>query len=448
LPRGFAARNDDIKMRTYDIIYKKKNGGELSKKEIEHIVFAYNNGDIPDYQMSAFLMAVSFSSMTDDEIFYLTSAMINTGDSLNMSRYDLPSADKHSTGGVGDGTSLIIAPVAASAGVLVPMMVGRALGHTGGTLDKLEAIPGFQTNATKKEFFDYLDYENAAITGQSYDMVPVDKKMYALRDATATVESIPLICSSIMSKKIAEGAKTLVLDVKTGSGAFMKQLKDSRELAEKMVAIGKKFERNISAYITDMDTPLGNCAGNALEIKQAVEILKGNIKNDLYELSVELSGAMICKAGVSENLESAKELARNLISSGKALEKFSKIIRNQGGNAKVTDNPDAVLKQAKKKIEIKAQASGYVSLMRTREIGIAAMLCGAGREKKEDKIDYSAGIKFYKKTGDSVKEGEVIAEILHNGAKNIDQAAFIMNDAYIISDSAPQKQNLIKGILI
>ena len=435
-------------MRAYDIIYKKKTGAELSQAEIERIVFNYNNGEIPDYQMSAFLMAVSFVSMTDNEIFYLTNAMLNSGDSLDLSGFSLPSADKHSTGGVGDGTSLIIAPIVASAGVLVPMMVGRALGHTGGTLDKLESIPGFKTNATKKEFFDYLDFAGAAIIGQTAEIAPVDKKMYALRDATATVESIPLICSSIMSKKIAEGAKTLVLDVKTGNGAFMKQLKDSKELAEKMISIGKRFGRNINAYITDMDTPLGNCAGNALEIEQAIEVLKGNLKNDLYDLSIELSAAMLFSAGVSKTLEAAKETAEKQISSGKALEKFATIIKNQGGNAKIIENPAGILKHAKNSVKIKASKTGFISLMRAREIGIAAMLAGAGRETKDDKIDYSAGIKFYKKTGDPVKEGEVIAEILHNGAKKISQAEFVANDAYIISENAPAKQNLIKGILI
>ncbi|MDR1695346.1 MAG: thymidine phosphorylase [Endomicrobium sp.] len=434
-------------MRVYDIIYKKRNREPLSKQELEFIVYKYNNGDIPDYQMSAFLMAVCFAGMTDGEIFDFTSAMANSGDILDLSRFDAPSADKHSTGGVGDGTSLIIAPVVASAGIYVPMMVGRGLGHTGGTLDKLESIPGFRTSADKDEFLGFLKYAGAALTGQTNEIAPVDKKMYALRDATATVESIPLICSSIMSKKIAEGAGTLVLDVKAGGGAFMKNQKDAAELAEKMISAGKSFKRNVSALITDMDTPLGNCAGNSLEIAQAAEILKGNLKNDLSKLSIELSAMMIFNSKSASSFEQAKDIAEKQISSGKALEKFRQIIKVQGGNPEVLDNPEKILPKAKNSVKIKSQKTGYVSFMKTRDIGIAAMMTGAGREKKEDKIDFGAGAVFHKKTGDYVKEGEVLSELFYNNAPLIAEASRIMLEAYIISEEKAERPELIKEIL-
>ncbi|MCL2390693.1 MAG: thymidine phosphorylase [Endomicrobia bacterium] len=434
-------------MRAYDIIYKKRNRAQLSKQEIEFLVYRYNNGEIPDYQMSAFLMAVCFAGMTDEEIFNLTCAMANSGDILDLSRFDAPTADKHSTGGVGDGTSLIVAPVVASAGIYVPMMVGRGLGHTGGTLDKLESIPGFRTSADKEEFLGFLKYAGAALTGQTNEIAPVDKKMYALRDATATVESIPLICSSIMSKKIAEGAQTLVLDVKTGAGAFMKSQKDALELAEKMIAAGKKFGRNVSAFITDMDTPLGNCAGNSLEIAQAVEILKGNLRNDLSELSLELSAAMIFNSKTTASLDQSRDIAEKQISNGKALEKFRQIVKMQGGNPEVLDNPDKILPKAKNSVKIKSAKTGYVSYMKTRDIGIAVMMTGAGREKKEDKIDYGAGAVFYKKTGDYVKEGEIVSELLYNDASLIEEASSIMRDSYIISEEKTERPKLIKEIL-
>ncbi|MDR1195956.1 MAG: thymidine phosphorylase [Endomicrobium sp.] len=431
-------------MRAYDIIYKKRNREILSKAEIEFMVFNYNNGEIADYQMSAFLMSVFFASMTDDEIFYLTDAMAKSGDITDLSFLEMPTADKHSTGGVGDGTSLIVAPVVASAGICVPMMSGRGLGHTGGTLDKLESIPGFRVNVDKKEFFGFLEYANIALIGQTREIAPADKKMYALRDATATVESIPLICASIMSKKIAEGAQTLVLDIKTGNGAFMKLHKDAAELAHKMINIGKYFKRNISAVITDMDTPLGNCAGNAVEIEQAIEILKGNLKNDLYELSLELSSMMILNCSKAANIEEARKIAVKQISSGAALEKFRQTIKMQGGNPDVIDNPSGVLPKAKNSLKIKAAKTGYVSYMRTRDIGIAAAMAGAGRNKKEDSIDYSAGVLFHKKTGDYVKEGETVAELFYNCGKNIDEAAALMNGAYIVCEEKIIKPELIK----
>ena len=323
--------------------------------------------------------------------------MVHSGDIMHLSDLEVPPADKHATGGVGDGTSLILAPIVASAGVCVPMMSGRGLGHTGGTLDKLESIPGFRTNLDKKEFLELLEYAGMALIGQTQEIAPVDKKMYALRDVTATVESIPLICASIMSKKIAEGAQTLVLDVKTGQGAFMKRYAESKELAEKMISIGKKFNRNMSAFITDMDSPLGNCVGNSIEIKQAIDILKGKLKNDLSELSLDLAAMMIFKAGKADSFDKAKIIAQSKIDDGKALEKFRQVIKMQGGNPEVIDDPDKVLPKAANTIQIKASKSGFVSQMMTRDIGIASMMIGAGRKKKEDRIDHSAGIVLYKK---------------------------------------------------
>ncbi|MDR3112841.1 MAG: thymidine phosphorylase [Endomicrobium sp.] len=434
-------------MRAYDIIYKKRNGETLSKKEIEFMVFNYNNGDIADYQMSAFLMAFFLRQTSDAELFDLAQAMINSGDVLDLSSFPLPTADKHSTGGVGDGTSLIVAPVVASCGICVPMMVGRGLGHTGGTLDKLEAIPGFRTSSDKEEFLGYLKYANAAIIGQTAEIAPADKKIYALRDATATVESIPLICASIMSKKIAEGAQNLVLDVKTGSGAFMKRVSESKELALKMISVGKHFKRNVAALITDMNVPLGNCAGNAVEVKQAVEILKGDLKNDLYDLSLELCSNMIFQAKKAASLKEALKTAQDKISSGAALEKFRQIIKMQGGNPKVLDDPDAVLPKAAKSLFLRSAKSGYVANMDARSAGIAAMLTGAGREKKEDKIDYSAGIVFYKKTGDFVKEGEILAEFLYNCGTKIEEARIVLEGAYTFADEKPKGYNLIKEII-
>jgi pyrimidine-nucleoside phosphorylase len=434
-------------MRVYDIIYKKRNGGSLSKQEIEHMIFNYNNGVIPDYQAAAFLMAVFINGMNDEEIFNLTGAMIRSGDVLDLSRFDSPTVDKHSTGGVGDGTSIIIAPVVSSLGICVPMMVGRGLGHTGGTLDKLESIPGFRGNSDKNEFLGYLEYAGAAIIGQTAEIAPVDKKMYALRDATACVESIPLICASVISKKIAEGAQNLVLDVKTGSGAFMKTPRDSAELAKKMIAAGKKFGRNVSALITDMNVPLGSCVGNSLEVKQAVEILKGSLKNDLYELSAVLCAYMILQAGKAKTLDEARAMADRQIDSGKALEKFRQIIKMQGGDPKVLDFPDKILPKAEKSIAVKASKTGYIFSMDARSVGIASMMTGAGREKKEDSIDYSAGAFLYKKTGDYVKEGETIAELFYNAGAKIEEAAAVMSAAYAVSDFEPAKNELIKEIL-
>ena len=432
-------------MRAYDIIYKKRNKERLTKEEIKFFIDGYNNSQIADYQMSAFLMSIYFSGLDDEETFFLTDAMANSGEILDLSFLDGPTADKHSTGGVGDGTSLVIAPILASCNIYVPMMSGRALGHTGGTLDKLEAIPGFNVNLNIEQFKKILKQNHFAMIGQTSEVAPVDKKMYALRDVTATVESIPLICSSIMSKKIAEGANNLLLDVKTGDGAFMAKYDDSVELAKKMVNVGKQFKRNMIAVISDMDNPLGNYVGNSLEMIQTIEVLKGNIKNDFYLLCVELSALILVQTGIAKDIETAKSIIEEKISSGKALEKFIKMIELQNGNPKVVDDYD-IFEKAKNVYQIKAQKTGYISSVETRNMGIISCMLGAGRLKTEDKIDYSAGITIYKKVGNFVKTGDVLFELNYNNAK-IDVVADIAKTIYKISEEKPLEINLIKNII-
>ncbi len=432
-------------MRAYDIIYKKRNKEKLTKQEIKFFIDGYNNSQIADYQMSAFLMSIYFSGLDDEETFFLTDIMANSGKILDLSFLDGPTADKHSTGGVGDGTSLVIAPILASCDIYVPMMSGRALGHTGGTLDKLESIPGFNVNLNIEQFKTVLKQNHFAMIGQTSEVAPVDKKMYALRDVTATVESIPLICSSIMSKKIAEGAANLLLDVKTGDGAFMAKYEDSVELAKKMVSVGKQFNRNMVAVISDMDNPLGNYVGNSLEMIQTIEVLKGNIKNDFYELCVELSALTILQTGIAKDIETAKTIIEEKISSGKALEKFIKMIELQNGNSKVVDNYD-IFEKAKNSYQIKAQKTGYINSIETRKMGIISCILGAGRIKTEDKIDYSAGIIIYKKVGDYVKTGDVLFELKYNNAK-IDSVVDVAKKIYKISEEKPLKIKLIKNII-
>ena len=433
-------------MRIYDIIYKKRNGEKLTKEEISFVIDGYNKAKIPEYQISAFLMAVYFSGLDDNETFYLTQAMTNSGKVLDLSFLDGPTADKHSTGGVGDGTSLVIAPVLAACDIYVPMMSGRALGHTGGTLDKLEAIPGFNVNLNIKQFIKILKKNKFAMIGQTKEIAPVDKKMYALRDVTATVESIPLICSSIMSKKIAEGAKNILLDVKTGDGAFMSDYKKAKILAKKMVETGKKFGRNMTAVISDMDSPLGNQIGNSLEVIQTIEVLKNNIKNDFYDLCIELSALTIMQTKKAKDIKQARAVAQKAISSGYALEKFIKMIEYQGGNAKVADNY-SLLGKAKNEYIIKAQKTGYIGCIQTRQLGICSCMLGAGRLKTEDKIDWTAGITIYKKTGDVVKKGDIVAKLFYNKAA-VEPIANTVKEAFKICTIKPKRIKLIKDIMI
>ncbi|MBQ4178296.1 MAG: thymidine phosphorylase, partial [Elusimicrobia bacterium] len=365
-------------MRAYDVIYKKRNGQKLSKEEISFMIEGYTKHEIADYQMSAFLMSVYFQNLDDEETFYLTNAMANSGEILDLSFLDGPTADKHSTGGVGDGTSLLIAPILASCDIYVPMMSGRALGHTGGTLDKLESIPGFNVNLDIKEFISVLKKNKFAMIGQTKEVAPVDKRTYALRDVTATVESIPLICSSIMSKKIAEGAQNILLDVKTGNAAFIQEYEKSKMLAEKMVSVGKKFGRNMTAVITDMDEPLGTAVGNSLEVIQTIEALKNKTDNDFVRLSIDLAAFSILQVGLTKTFEQAQSLAKEKITSGQALDKFIKMIELQKGNAKVVDDY-SVFGKAKNVCYVKAKETGYLKFSNTRNIGIASCLLGAGR---------------------------------------------------------------------
>ncbi|GAB1401618.1 pyrimidine-nucleoside phosphorylase [Elusimicrobiota bacterium] len=433
-------------MRAYDIIFKKRNNKKLTQKEISFLINGYNKNEIADYQMSAFLMAVYFAGLDDNETFYLTNAMAKSGKILNLSSIGV-TADKHSTGGVGDGTSLVVAPITASCGVYVPMMSGRALGHTGGTLDKLESIPGFNVNLDTKEFIETLKKNKVAMIGQTDEIAPVDKKMYALRDVTATVESIPLICASIMSKKIAEGAKHIILDVKFGNGAFMSDYDNAKELAVKMVKTGKMFKRKMTAVLSDMNNPLGNAIGNSLEVIQAIEVLKGNIKNDFYDLSIELSGIMLYSAGISKNITTARKLAVKQITSGKALKKFKQIIELQNGNSKVIEDY-SLFGKSKNILAVKAEKTGYINSIDTRNLGIVSCMLGAGRLTKEDKIDYNAGIVINKKNGDFVKAGDTLLKLHFDNCTQLEDIKKMIKLSYNISDSKPGKINLIKDIIV
>ncbi len=432
-------------MRAYDVIYKKRNGQKLSKEEISFMIEGYTKHEIADYQMSAFLMSVYFQNLDDEETFYLTNAMANSGEILDLSFLDGPTADKHSTGGVGDGTSLLIAPILASCDIYVPMMSGRALGHTGGTLDKLESIPGFNVNLDIKEFISVLKENKFAMIGQTKEVAPVDKRTYALRDVTATVESIPLICSSIMSKKIAEGAQNILLDVKTGNAAFIQEYEKSKMLAEKMVSVGKKFGRNMTAVITDMDEPLGTAVGNSLEVIQTMEALKNKINNDFVQLSIDLAAFSILQVGLTKTFEQAQSLAKEKITSGQALNKFIKMIELQKGNAKVVDDY-SVFGKAKNVCYVKAKETGYLKFSNTRNIGIASCLLGAGRLKVEDKIDPVSGIIIHKKSGDFVNKNDIIFELHHNKT-DVDNVTEILNSSYGVSNEKTEQNKKIKYIV-
>ncbi|MDT9757044.1 pyrimidine-nucleoside phosphorylase [Heyndrickxia coagulans] len=400
-------------MRMIDIIEKKRNGGELATEEINFFVKGYTEGTIPDYQASALAMAIYFKDMSDREIADLTMAMIHSGETLDLSAIHGIKVDKHSTGGVGDTTTLVLAPLVAALGVPVAKMSGRGLGHTGGTIDKLESIQGFHVEITTDQFIDLVNREKVAIIGQTADLAPADKKLYALRDVTATVDSIPLIASSIMSKKIAAGADAIVLDVTTGAGAFMKNEEDAIRLAETMVRIGNHVGRKTMAVISDMSQPLGYAIGNALEVKEAIDTLKGEGPDDLTELVLALGSQMVVLAGKATTLEEARNMLKEAIASGAGLAKFKKFVANQGGDPSVIDHPEK-LPQAKYTIDLPAITSGYVSKMVADQIGVAAMMLGAGRATKEDKIDFAVGIVLRKKVGDRVEAGEPLATIYAN----------------------------------
>ena len=433
-------------MRPYDIILKKRNGGKLTKEEIEYMVMGYVNGEIPDYQIAALLMTIYFKHMDKDERAILTEVMANSGDRIDLSPIKGIKVDKHSTGGVGDKTTLVVAPLVASLGIPVAKMSGRALGHTGGTIDKLESIPGFKTTLSLDKFFKNVNKFGIAVVGQTANLAPADKKIYALRDSTATVDEISLISASIMSKKLAGGADAFVLDVKVGSGAFMKTLNDAKELAEAMVGIAKSHNKNAVAVLTDMDEPLGTYVGNSLEVLEAINTLKGNGEPRFVELCLTLSAWMCYLAGKGD-IEQCKSLVKDSLESGKALEKFRDLIIAQEGNPKVVDFPEEILPISKNIITFKANKDGYISKIDTEKVGIACNYLGAGRTKKDDNIDHSVGMKILKKHGDSVLKDEPIIQLYVSKNSNIEEALKLLNEAYQISNEKPVISNIIIDII-
>jgi pyrimidine-nucleoside phosphorylase len=433
--------------RAIDVIRKKRDGSELSRFEIDSLITSYTQGSIPDYQVSAWLMAVVLRGMTRGETAALTDAMLHSGEVLDLSAITAKKVDKHSTGGVGDKTSLVLAPLAAVAGVTVPMISGRGLGHTGGTLDKLEAIPGFNVNLPVPEFRRVLEMCGCAMIGQTAEIAPADRKLYALRDVTGTVESPYLICASIMSKKLAEGIDALVLDVKTGSGAFMKSEKDAAFLAELMVETGERMGKRTVALITDMDQPLGNMIGNALEVVEVVDILRGVGPEDLRDLCVELAGWMLHLGGVSKTVSDGKQESKKLISSGQALERFRQMVELQGGDPRVIDDPKG-LPQAQHSRPVLCAKSGYISSLQCEQIGTACVILGGGRERKEDSVDPAVGIVLHRKVGDRVTAGEPFATIHYNSESRVAGAQQLLKESCRISDSPPiEKRPLIHQVI-
>ncbi|API88745.1 pyrimidine-nucleoside phosphorylase [Marinilactibacillus sp. 15R] len=426
-------------MRMIDLIEKKQHNKELTKQEIDWMIKGYTEESIPEYQMSAMAMAIYFNGMTKDERSNLTMAIVASGEQIDLSEIAGVKVDKHSTGGVGDTTTLVLAPLVASVGVPVAKMSGRGLGHTGGTIDKLEAIPGFHVELSKEEFIKLVNKNKVAVVGQSGNLTPADKKLYALRDVTSTVESIPLIASSIMSKKIASGADAIVLDVKTGAGAFMKSVEQAKELAEAMVEIGNSVERQTMAVISDMSQPLGNAIGNGLEVKEAIETLKGNGPEDLTELCLVLGSQMAYLGGVGNSLEEARAKLEENLYNGKALEIFKLFIQSQGGDSTVVENTDEVLPKATNKVEVQAEKSGVISTIVADQIGLAAMKLGAGRETKDSRIDLAAGVYLHRKVGDSVTAGESLATLYSN--KQIDDTVkeTIQANMHIADKAEPLK---------
>ncbi|PEA52953.1 pyrimidine-nucleoside phosphorylase [Bacillus pseudomycoides] len=421
-------------MRMVDIIAKKRDGKELTTEEIQFFINGYTDGTIPDYQVSALAMAIFFQDMSDRERADLTMAMVESGETIDLSEIEGIKVDKHSTGGVGDTTTLVLGPLVAALDVPVAKMSGRGLGHTGGTIDKLEAVEGFHVEITKEQFIDIVNRDKVAVIGQTGNLTPADKKIYALRDVTGTVNSIPLIASSIMSKKIAAGADAIVLDVKTGAGAFMKTEEDAIELAHAMVRIGNNVGRQTMAVISDMSQPLGFAIGNALEVKEAIDTLKGEGPEDLTELVLVLGSQMVVLAKKANKLEEAREMLKEVMKNGKAIEKFKQFLHNQGGDSSIVDQPEK-LPQAKYVIDVPAKTSGVVSNIVADEIGIAAMLLGAGRATKEDEIDLAVGLMLRKKVGDAVKEGEPLVTIYAN-RENVEDVKVKIYENISISEKA------------
>lgn len=432
-------------MRMVDLIHKKRVGEALTEQEITYIINEYTAGHVPDYQMSAFLMATFLNGMTDEETSFLTLAMAGSGEMIDLSAIAGVKVDKHSTGGVGDKVSLIVGPVVAYLGIPVAKMSGRGLGHTGGTLDKLESIPGFQIELSKEAFIEAVNTNKIAIVGQSGNLAPADKKIYALRDVTATVDSIPLIASSIMSKKIASGAEAIVLDVKIGSGAFMKTVEDARVLARTMVDIGTRLNRKTIAMITDMDQPLGREIGNANEIRESIDVLRGTGDRDLTEVAISVAAYMSVLGKVFNTFEEAQGAVRDIITKGKALDTFKRFIASQGGDSRVVDQPE-LLPKAAYQVEVKATQAGFINEIQAENIGIAAMLLGAGRAKKEDFIDYAVGLTLNKKIGDAVLVGESICTI-HANRVNVEEVEAMIVDAYKITSTKPAPKQLIYDVI-
>lgn len=432
-------------MSTYEIITKKKRGEKLSREEIFDFISGYTSDQIPDYQASALLMAICWRGLSDEETRHLTEAIVKSGDEIDLSEFGVLTVDKHSTGGVGDKTTLIVAPLAAALGCKVAKMSGRGLGHTGGTIDKLESIPGYTVALSPEEFRSQVDKIGVCVVSQTGNLAPADKKLYALRDVTATVDSIPLIASSVMSKKLAAGAHSIVLDVKCGSGAFVKNADDAVSLAEKMVAIGNLSGRNVAALITDMDTPLGFAIGNILEVNEAISVLRGKGPSDLTEICISLTAAMAHLA-LKIPYEEAKKRAESAIHSGAAFAKFKEWIIAQGADEAFVDHPEKEIKAAYR-YEIKATKDGYVSKMDAELIGIAAMELGAGRKTKDDRIDFSAGIILEKKTGDSIKVGDTLATFYTNNKSSLKHAEEIFASAISFSAARGEKNPLIYNVI-
>jgi pyrimidine-nucleoside phosphorylase len=433
-------------MRTVDLIHRKRDGEELDGNEISYLIDAYTRGEIPDYQMSAFLMAVYFSGMTDREVTSLTECMIRSGETIDLSSVPGIKVDKHSTGGVGDKTSLVVAPLAAAAGVIVPMISGRALGHTGGTLDKLESIPGLRTDLSVEQFRSQLLELGLCFVGQSDQIAPADGKLYALRDVTATVESIPLIASSIMSKKMAEGLDALVLDVKVGTGAFIKKQVDARRLAQIMVGIGRRMDKRVQALITDMNQPLGYAIGNALEVMEVSQTLMNQGPADVTRLSLELAARMIHLAKITPTLDDARHVAETKLVDGSGYRKFKQVIQAQGGNAQALDKFE-LLPNATGMREISSPRAGYVSMIDAEDIGQASTLMGAGRDRKDDRIDPAVGVILEVKVGEKVDAGSVLCRLYYTGEEHVEEAAEMVEGAFRISSAKAEDRELILEVV-
>ena len=433
-------------MRMVDLIAKKRDGKELTRQEIDFIVEEYTRGGIPDYQMSAWAMAVFFRGMTPAETAHLTMAMARSGDTVDLSRIRGVKVDKHSTGGVGDKTTLVVAPLVAAAGVPVAKMSGRGLGHTGGTIDKLESIPGFAAELSPDAFVEQVNRIGIAVVGQTGNLTPADKKLYSLRDVTATVNSVPLIASSVMSKKIAAGADAIVLDVKAGSGAFMKTVGEAWKLASAMVDIGRSVGRRTVAVISNMDQPLGLAVGNALEVREAVDALRGEGPEDLTRLALTLGAHMVVLGGKAGSFKEGYEMLEKILKSGKALEKFRQFVAAQGGNPDVADRPAELLPKAPYRITVPSPADGFVHGIQAEEIGLAAMTLGAGRATKESSIDPAVGIVLAKKIGDPVRRGEILA-ILHAGREDVTDIRQRVERAFDIRPERRKKPRLIHGVV-